>query len=183
MRARKRRSEPIALGELVPAVFGPNNSAIAVSRISAVWERVLSPRIAKNASPTRLKERVLFVETTTSAWAQEITLMAPTLLEKLRAGMPSLEVDSLRVRASAHPKRASADRRRPPTVAPLAEAELPTALQEELARVEDDPLRDVLTRAARQSLAHRSPPSGATKGPAPEPAEPPRSGRKRPPRT
>lgn len=154
--ARPRRSEPTALGELVPAVFGRSNTTMMVSVISAAWERVLPARVVKNASPTRLRERVLYVETTTSAWAHEVTLMAPTLIDKLRAAMPSLELESLRVRAGQRPRRPRNDERRPPKVVPLAEADLPGSLREALDRVDDAPLREVLTRAARQSLAHEA---------------------------
>ena len=152
--ARPRRSEPTALGDLVPAVFGRTNGAIMVSVVSAVWERVMPPRVVKNASPTRLRGGVLHVETTTSAWAQEVTLMAPTLLGKLRLAMPALEIESLRVRAGQRPRRPPADERRPPKVAPIAEADLPGSLRDALERVDDASLREVLTRAARQSLAH-----------------------------
>ena len=151
--AKRRPSEPIALGVLVPAVFG-QHTGVMVSIVSAIWDRVLPPRVVKNASPTRLRNRVLNVETTTSAWAQEVTLMAPTILDKLRGAMPSLEIDSLRVRAGPFPKRPVVDKHRPPKVRPLAEDELPSDLASALERVEDAPLRDALTRAARQSLAH-----------------------------
>ena len=152
--AKKRRSEPTALGELVPAVFGKNNGTILVSVVSAVWERMLPPRVVKNASPTRLRGGVLHVETTTSAWAHELTLMAPGILAALKTALPTLEIESIRVRAGLALKRAGRQERRGPQVTPLAEAALPTDLRDALARLDDDSLRDVLTRAARQSLAH-----------------------------
>jgi hypothetical protein len=108
----------------------------------------------KNSSPTRLEGGVLHVETTTSTWAQEISLLAPTILAKLAPALPKLKIESLRVKSGPYPKRPPADTSRPPKVAPLDERELPGELRTEISRL-DEPLQSTVSRAARQSLAHR----------------------------
>lgn len=152
---KKRKSEPIPLGDLVTTVLGHRDGAVAVSIVTAVWEREIAPRIVKNASPTRLRDGVLSIETTTSAWAQELMLMSPAILAKLRARLPAFQIDSLRAKSGPFHKRAPIDTSRPPKIAPIPEHELPGDLRSELARVDDEPLRDTIARAARQSLAHR----------------------------
>ena len=49
------------------------------------WGRLVGPQIAKVTTPDRVtQDGVLFVRVVSAAWMQELQLMAPTILARLR---------------------------------------------------------------------------------------------------
>src|SRR2546425_1247149 len=64
----------------------------------AVWRAAVGPRIADRARPIALERGVLVVKVTTSVWANELSMLAPKILEKLAQSLPKLAVKSLRFR-------------------------------------------------------------------------------------
>lgn len=55
-------------------------------QVFQVWRKVVGP-ISRNARPRRLDGDVLFVATSSSAWAQELTLMSQTIIQKLNRAL------------------------------------------------------------------------------------------------
>jgi predicted nucleic acid-binding Zn ribbon protein len=151
-RRRNDRGEA-TLADLITRFMSSAPADAVVMRLGAAWERALPARIVRASSPVKLVRDVLYVHTTTSAWAQELTLMQNDVLARLKRVMPDLAITSLRARAGAFPKRAPVRVQRPPVVVPLAESELPGSVRSELDRIEDPRLRDVISGAARMSLS------------------------------
>ena len=49
------------------------------------WDRLVGPQIARVTVPERItKEGILFVRVASAAWMQELQLMSPTVLGRLR---------------------------------------------------------------------------------------------------
>jgi hypothetical protein len=131
------------------------------------WEAAVGSRIAARTRPTRLERGVLFVQTASATWAQELSLLAGPIVEQLRAR--GVEVESLRFRvgpvdAPARPPARDEVRTSPPAVP------LPAPLKEEIARVPDESLREVIARAAAKNLGWQEMREGKTKPSAQAPA-------------
>ena len=131
----------------------------------AHWRAAVGPRIADRARPIALERGVLVVKVVTSVWANELSMLAPQIIKKLAErtpnGSPGIEVKSLRFRVGpldvieGIPQQR--DYRRVPPPATLA-----PELQRSLGNVEDDELRGLIERAARQNLAWQTAPKRTT---------------------
>jgi predicted nucleic acid-binding Zn ribbon protein len=83
---RRRKSEPEAIGKLVPRVLrelGFDTSARVV-RIAERWEEAVGPEIASHSRPTALHGDRLEVAVDSSVWCQQLQLRSPELLAALR---------------------------------------------------------------------------------------------------
>lgn len=152
-RKRKSGRGPATLADLVTRFMATAPTDAVVMRLGAAWERALPVRIVRASSPVKLQREVLYVHTTTSAWAQEILLMQNELLARLRFAMPDLTITSMRARTGPFPKRVPVRVRPPPVFVPLAESELPGSVRKELSHIEDPALREAISGAARMSLS------------------------------
>lgn len=139
------------------------------------WELAVGTKIARRARPTRLERGVLHIRTATSTWAQELSLLADTIVQQLRAR--GLAVKALRFHVGAvEPLKRPAWRSE--TRAAPEPSPLPADVRVVLAAVPDGDLRDVIARAAAASLGYeRARPAPGTAAPAPrgKPATSPRS--------
>lgn len=123
----------------------------------ARWRALVGPRIADRTRPIALERGVLVVKVATSVWANELSMLAPQILAKLKAHTDLPAVSSLRFRVGpldvvegiAQKK----DYRQVPPPAKL-EPELVQAL----GTIEDEELRAIMERAARANLAWTVPP-------------------------
>jgi hypothetical protein len=114
------------------------------------WKVVVGPRIADRAHPVTLERGVLLVKVTSSAWANELQMLAPELVARLR--VRGHAVDSLRFRVGPldqpeRPPERRTTRMVPPPVA------LGSELLASIATVGDADLRAVIARAASANLA------------------------------
>lgn len=113
----------------------------------ADWQRAVGERLAQKTYPERINDGVLTVRVPSSTWAQELSLLSETVLERLRA--KGHRVQKLRFHVAAV---------RGPLVAPVTvvrRAPLPGALAASIARVEDPELRQAIAEAASFSLAQK----------------------------
>ena len=143
------------LAELVPAVYPSSEpDAIRLVRISAWWERTLPARVVRNVRPVKLSRGTLVVHATTSAWAQELTLAHPDLLEQIRIGTrEQTALQRMRVRVGAMPPRIVPEVHVPPKFIPIPPEKLPPPLTRVLETIEDPRLREAVALAAGTSLA------------------------------
>lgn len=142
------------------------------------WRSLVGDRIGERTRPGSLRDGCLTIYVASAVWAQELSLLSTTILERLvRDG---LAVKELRFRVG--------DIGEPPEKRPLiekapaAKAELPKALAERLAHIEDPALRAAIAEAASYSLGRterasaelRTPraPRSAVRETAPQPPSP-----------
>ena len=110
----------------------------------------MGPRIADRARPHAIERGVLIVQVVTSVWANELQMLAPELV--LRLKQRGYAVESLRFRVgpldrTERPPERRAYRKVPPP------APLDPALRASIAEVRDDDLRAILERAAQANLS------------------------------
>lgn len=114
------------------------------------WKIAVGPRIADRAHPMSLERGVLVVKVATSVWANELQMLAPEIVARLR--VRGFGVDSLRFKVGPldTPDRPPERRvyRKVPPPAPLA-----PELAKSIAAVPDDELRALIGRAASANLA------------------------------
>lgn len=134
-----------ALGDVLSQSTALNDA----KRLSwQTWRGVVGLRIANKTRPEFLDKQVLTVRVASPMWAQELSLLQGTILQRLaEAGLP---VRQLRFRVGK--VEAPRTRKLPPQVAP---APLPAELTARLAQVEDPELQEAIARAAGYSLARR----------------------------
>ena len=127
------------------------------------WKIAVGPRIADRAHPITLERGILLVKVTTSVWANELQMLAPELVARLR--VRGYAVDQLRFRVGPldmpdRPPERRITRRVPPPVV------LSPELTATINQIGDPDLRAVIARAASANLAWQdfvSPVSGAPK--------------------
>ena len=130
--------------------FGPE---AGISEVVQAWPDAVGPSIARNAWPARVgRDGTLHVATSSAAWAFELAHLEGELAARLRAAVGDAAPTRLRFALGRLPEPAveaetAARPRVEPSPAAVAEA---ARLAEGL---EDEALREVVAKAAAQSLA------------------------------
>lgn len=138
-----------------PSVGGPKSVAELFSESAALnarmaniglgdWRRAIGARLSERTQPERIVDGTLTVRVPSSTWAQELSLLSHTVIERLRELGHSVERLRFNV-APTVPKRDS-------PVTHVGKSALPEQLQECIARVQDPELRTALGDAASYSL-------------------------------
>lgn len=68
----------------------------AAGELAAAWERAVGAQIARRSRPTKLNAGVLTVLTASSAWSDELTFLAPNIIEALQRSVPVAKLRRLR---------------------------------------------------------------------------------------
>jgi hypothetical protein len=132
--------------------FGP--VAAGMSEVVAAWPELVGEQIARNAWPSRLgRDGTLHVATSGSAWAFELTQLAPELLRRLREGLGDVAPQALRFGPGKLPERSPANEETPARPAPRPSAADAKRASELAATIDDENLREVVAKAAAASLA------------------------------
>lgn len=103
MRRRAPRPIALALDDLRDRLAPPTTLAA----VQAAWPGVVGAAIARQAVPAAERGGVLRVACRSSVWAQELDLMAPSILEKLNAAIGSHALTGLRFEVGPPPSRLS----------------------------------------------------------------------------
>jgi predicted nucleic acid-binding Zn ribbon protein len=67
-----------------------------LAEIQLVWDGAVGAAIAAQARPTSERGGVLTISCSASVWAQELDLMAPTLIARLNGALTRGRIDRLR---------------------------------------------------------------------------------------
>jgi hypothetical protein len=141
---------PLTLGEVLGKSpdLRPKPGQVSLT----AWRSAVGLRIAERSRPRRLVGGVLWVEVTSSTWAQELSLHAETILLRLRE--TGLTIDSLRFQIGAGSPALSKPRKEEPRLMARREP-LPGELEARLRQVDDPALRDAIATAAAFALGRR----------------------------
>lgn len=80
MSARNPRKLGFSIDRVTPEIA----PATPLARIQAAWAEAAGPQVVANAAPVSLRDDVLVVVCSTSAWAQELEMMQVELGRALR---------------------------------------------------------------------------------------------------
>ena len=148
---------PERIGEVVRgelARFGP---AGAMGDIVAAWPAAVGDGIAANAWPARIaRDGTLHVNTSSSAWAFELTQLREKLAERLAEALGPTAPTTFRFAPGPRPEAVA----EPVKEGTQTVLKVPPELEEEgrrmAAGIEDDSLREAVAAAAAASLVARA---------------------------
>jgi predicted nucleic acid-binding Zn ribbon protein len=76
---------------------------LTVASVMGRWDTLVGPEIAAHCRPERLYDGVLHLVAESSAWATQLRLLAPRIIERLAAEVGGAGVTSIRVHGPAAP--------------------------------------------------------------------------------
>jgi predicted nucleic acid-binding Zn ribbon protein len=91
-----RRVAPRPLGPVVEALRDSLAPATTLARVQGVWGDVVGETLAEECRPLSERAGVVTVGCRSSVWAQELSMMAPELTERLNAALGSTAIAELR---------------------------------------------------------------------------------------
>jgi predicted nucleic acid-binding Zn ribbon protein len=71
------------------------DEGIAEGTLFATWAQIVGPEIGQHTTPLSMLDGRLLVQCSSTAWATQLTLVGPTLLETIRSSAPGALVESL----------------------------------------------------------------------------------------
>jgi hypothetical protein len=146
------------LESLIERVY-PSKEGFIEVRAHRAFARAVPHGLHKRAMPARVVRGVLHVNTESAAWAQELQMMAPKILESMKTAEPTLDVRELRFRVG--PLERAEDRE----LLPLGRTIEPVALTPKLAAaisaIRDEGVRDAVLGAV---LAYGEDSAGPRRG-------------------
>ena len=148
---------PERIGEAVRgelARFGP---AGAMGDVAAAWPEAVGEGIAANAWPARIaRDGTLHVNTSSSAWAFELTQLREQIAESLTEALGPIAPTTFRFAPGPIPEATAGSAKE----AARSVLKVPPELEEEgrrmAAGIEDEGLREAVAAAAAASLAARA---------------------------
>jgi predicted nucleic acid-binding Zn ribbon protein len=96
----RRRRAPARAGGAIGTLAERLAPASGLAGLQRVWPQAVGEAVAAQAHPSAEREGVVTVTCASSVWAQELTLMAPELTERLNTALGSEFVRELRFRAA-----------------------------------------------------------------------------------
>ncbi len=149
--------KPERIGDDVKKELGRFGPAAGMAELVGVWPSLVGEQIAKNAWPARFaRDGTLHVATSSSAWAFELSQLAPQLLGRLQEALGGVAPQTIRFAPGKLPEAelAAGEERKKRAAEPSPE-DVERGL-ELAARIEDESLREVVAKTAAQSLARAS---------------------------
>lgn len=95
------RRTPRSLAPAVQALADELEPASSLAGVQRAWETAVGSQIAAEAQPVAERGGEVTVRCRSAVWAQEIELMAPSLVRALNASLGAERVRSLRCTAGA----------------------------------------------------------------------------------
>jgi predicted nucleic acid-binding Zn ribbon protein len=98
------RREPRPLSAALEAAVAPLAPATTLAAVQSAWADAVGEAIAAEATPVAERDGVVTVACRSATWAEELDLLGPQTLAKLREGLPEgVSVIALRFTATGEP--------------------------------------------------------------------------------
>lgn len=101
MSGPKKKGQPTSIADVMAAVLAQKGMTERIAQVGAIddWANVVGAQIASVTEPLSITaDGVLWVRVSTAAWMNELSLLAPTLLQRLNAKPGRAPVKQLRFR-------------------------------------------------------------------------------------
>lgn len=92
----KRRSSPRSIADAMQDLIEHAQPASGLGAVQRVWKDAVGEVIAEEAQPTAEREGVLTVSCRSAAWASDLDLLSPELIEKLNTHLGERRIVRLR---------------------------------------------------------------------------------------
>jgi hypothetical protein len=134
--------------------LGRLGPAGAIGTVVDAWPGAVGPAVARNAWPARIaRDGTLHVATSSSAWAFELSQLAPEIAARLRDALGRAAPPALRFAVGTVPEPARDDGSTGPSKRPSPGPEERALADALTAGLADEELRSLVARAAAASLA------------------------------
>lgn len=89
-----------AVAGLLKKVLGEKGYDERLPRYQAwlVWDKVVGDKIARRARPLRIREKTLEVRVDHPVWMQQLQMLKPQILQKIRAELPNCDIEDIYLR-------------------------------------------------------------------------------------
>ena len=96
---RERVEDPQKLNTVLNALITARDwkQGIAEGTLFTDWIKVVGDEVAQHATPITLIDGLLTIQTSSTAWATQLTAMAPSLLKQISGSAPGALVESLSI--------------------------------------------------------------------------------------
>ena len=132
-----------------------SRDAIPLSEITSAWPSLVGAAVARNAWPLRMsRDGTLHVATASATWAHELDLLQEAILDAFRTRLGESAPARLRFAAGPIPEPpADSETTDPPSPEPIdVPPEIASEAAAAAAEIDDEELRELVSRAARASL-------------------------------
>jgi predicted nucleic acid-binding Zn ribbon protein len=95
----EKKRKPAAIADIVANFLGESGLAKRVDQAAIIpeWPKLVGPQIAQVTAPQSISANgTLFVQVTTNAWMNELSLLEPELLRSLNADTGRIPVRRIR---------------------------------------------------------------------------------------
>lgn len=144
---RPRMAGAQRVGGLLRDLFGQPGFGEQLKRHEAVliWDQVVGHQIAARTKPLRLRKGVLEVEVDHPVWMQQLHMLKPQIIAKIKAKLPDSPVEDIYLRQAKHgsiaPKTAKAVEEPPPWEHIELSAEELHEIEQQFASITDEELK------------------------------------------
>ena len=120
------------------------------------WEKSVGKEIAKHATPSKFRGKVLWVDVSDSIWMQQLQFLKTTLIDKINKEFDSVQVDDIRFQLQL-PSDQPPKKETPPLrqVGPQPQAGDLTKFEEFLGDVDDPELKVAMLRCWRTLFPYK----------------------------
>ena len=96
---RERIEDPQPLNKVLTDLVNARDwkQGIAEGNLFTDWKKIVGEEVAQHALPLTLVDGVLTIQTSSTAWATQLTAMAPSLLKTISNSAPGALVESLSI--------------------------------------------------------------------------------------
>lgn len=109
----RSRHAPRPIGSAIEQLAARAQPITGLAQVQRVWADAVGERIAREATPTAERDGVLTVSCRSSAWASDLDLLGPELVERVNALLGGARIVRLRCIATTTRAWASARQDRP----------------------------------------------------------------------
>ena len=96
---KRSTSDPLLLGSALDELVKGREweGALAEGNLFSSWNEIVGDEIAEHSEPITFFEGTLTVRASSTAWATQLNLLKPTLLEQIRKAAPTVLVEELSI--------------------------------------------------------------------------------------
>jgi hypothetical protein len=142
------------LGDEVSRELGRFGAAEGMTRIVETWQGAVGPTIARNAWPARIaRDGTLHVSTSSSSWAFELAQLEADILRRVRTAVGAKAPRRIRFAVGRLPELGPEEGEGASRTVAKPRREDVEKAAELTAAIDDEELRNVVAKAAAQSLS------------------------------
>ena len=86
--------------DILGGMSGKVSWLVRSCQLMELWKEVVDERVGKNTEPVKISQRTLYVSTSSSTWAQELTFLKKEIIEKFNQKAGEEVIRDIRFKAS-----------------------------------------------------------------------------------